>query len=96
MPLERRDVVTALQKKGFRPETGDHNFFFFYTAEGKKTSVYTKTSFGTKYKTIGDNLVGAMARQCDLTKRQFEDYVACRITQAGLEKILIEAGRIKP
>jgi hypothetical protein len=96
MPLERRDVVAAMQKKGFQPETGDHNFFTFYTAGGKKTSVWTKTSFGTKYKTISDNLIGPMARQCGMTKRQFEEYVACRITHAGLEKILIEAGRIKP
>jgi hypothetical protein len=95
MPFERRDLVIALQKKGFRPENGDHTFFTFYTEAGQKTSVWTKTSLGTKYKTISDNLIGPMARQCGMNKRQFEEYVACRISHSGLEKILIETGRIK-
>jgi hypothetical protein len=28
MPLERRDVETSLQKKGFVVSSGDHSFFF--------------------------------------------------------------------
>lgn len=94
MPLARRDVIAALQKKGFRPENGDHTFFTFYEKNGQKTSVWTKTSHGTKYQTLGDNLVAAMAKQCGITKRQFEDYVKCRISHDDLERILKETGRL--
>jgi hypothetical protein len=44
MPLERRDVETALQNKGFVLNSGDHSFFTYYTQTGQKTSVWTKTS----------------------------------------------------
>ncbi len=69
MPLERSDVEAALEQKGFLRAKGDHRFFTYYTIAGAKTSVWTKTSHGTKYKTLGDNLVGEMAKQWALRRR---------------------------
>ncbi len=94
MPLERRDVETALEKKGFRSASGDHNFFIYYTQSGQKTSVWTKTSRGSGYKTLTDNLVSAMAKQCGLTSPQFKNLVACPLSQSAMERILIDTGRI--
>jgi len=96
MPLDRRDVEKALQQKGFDPSSGDHSFFAFYTMSGKKTSVWTKTSRGSGHKTLGDNLVSAMAKQCGLTKGQFLQLIDCPLSREELERILIESGRIKP
>lgn len=77
------------------PSSGDHSFFTFHTANGKKTSVWTKTSRGSGYKTLGDNLVGAMARQCGLTKAQFLLLIECPLSRENMEQILVTSGRIK-
>jgi hypothetical protein len=52
MPLERRIVEAAFLKKGFVRSSGDHNFFTYHTINGKKTSVWTKTSRGSGHKTL--------------------------------------------
>jgi predicted RNA binding protein YcfA (HicA-like mRNA interferase family) len=96
MPLDKRDVETALLKKGFVREEGDHSFFRYWTISGNKTSIYTKTSHGSGYKTLGDNLVSKMAKQCDLENNQFKQLVACPLTRSELEKILVNKGRIEP
>ena len=94
MPLERRDVEIALEKKGFRPKEGDHSFFTYHTLAGQKTSVWTKTSHGSGYKTLGNTLVSAMAKQCGLTNGQFKQFIECSLTQEIMERILVETGRI--
>jgi predicted RNA binding protein YcfA (HicA-like mRNA interferase family) len=94
MPLERSDIEEALEKKGFSRSQGDHRFFTYWTIEGVKTSVWTKTSHGTQYKTIGDNLVRDMAKQCGLTSPQFKELINCPLNRSDYESILIGNGRI--
>lgn len=72
MPLKRRDVEASLVKKGFLPSERDHSFFTYQTLAGLKTSTWTKTSHGSGYRTFGDGLVNAMAKQCGLTTAQFK------------------------
>jgi hypothetical protein len=95
MPLERRDVETALQNKGFVLNSGDHSFSTYYTQTGQKTSVWTKTSHGSSHKTLGDYLLSKMAKQCCLTKGQFTQLVECPLTRDLFEDILLKSGRIK-
>lgn len=95
MPLERRLVEAALEKKGFAPESGDHSYFTYHTQSGKKTSVWTKTSHGSGCKTLTDSLVSAMAKQFGLTNGQFKQLVDCPLSQDAMEQILVETGRIK-
>lgn len=94
MPLDRRDIEAALERKGFKATEGDHHFFTYHTESGQKTSVWTKTSHGSSYKTLSDKLVTAMAKQCGLNTGQFKQLVACPLSQTELEKILIASGRI--
>jgi predicted RNA binding protein YcfA (HicA-like mRNA interferase family) len=94
MPLERSDIEAALEKKGFARSKGDHRFFTYYTIAGIKTSVWTKTSHGTKYKTIDDGLVGKMAKQCGLTSPQFKQLIDCPLGRKEYESIVIDSGRI--
>jgi predicted RNA binding protein YcfA (HicA-like mRNA interferase family) len=94
MPLERRDVEASLAKKGFVASEGDHRFFTYYTLAGLKTSTWTKTSHGSGYKTLGDGLINAMAKQRGLTTGQFKDLVGCPLSQNEVEAILIKNGRI--
>ena len=95
MPFEREDVEAALKRKGFMLGGSDHRHFTYHTRSGKRTSVWTKTSHGSGYKTLGDDLVQKMARQCGLTKPQFTKLVECPLTQEEFEQILIGSGRVK-
>jgi len=43
-------------------------------------------SHGSSYKTIGDPLLGTMAKQVGLTKKSFLELVDCTLDQTGYEK----------
>jgi len=44
MPRAKRVVEAALQNKGFRMEHSHHRLFIYYTQQGEKTAVRTRTS----------------------------------------------------
>lgn len=94
MVLERKQVTKALKKKGFEADTGtgdnkrDHDFFHLLDRAGRKSAIFTKTSRGNKYKTLGDPLVAAMARQLRLTKDQFVDLVKCPLSKEAYAEIV--------
>jgi len=77
--LKRDDVEASLRQKGFEEAPGDHRFFKLMV-DGKYTGLFTKTSRGKKYKTLGDELVGRMARQVKLTKAEFCKLVDCSLS----------------
>lgn len=86
MTRARDDIDAALQRKGFRKDEGDHHYYIYWNLSGKKTIKKTKMSHGSSYKTIGDPLLGAMARQVGLTKKSFLELVDCTLDQAEYEK----------
>lgn len=93
--MERVDIEAGLCRKGFKiDEKRDHNFFFYWTEEGQKTPVRTKTSKGSKYKRLDKTLVASMARQCKLTRKQFADLIECPLSRQEYERILKEDGGI--
>lgn len=94
MSLKRDDVEEALERKGFKKNQGDHRFFIFYSKDGKKTPVGTKTSHGSGYKVLGDPLVAKMARQCKLTKGEFTRLVECTLSHEQYEEKLNQGGQI--
>src|SRR6266550_4407388 len=93
MPRPARDVMAGLEKKGFTKKENDHTFFHLWV-EGKKTRVYTKVSHGENE--IPDNLLGAMARQLVLNKKQFLELVDCPFTLDAYLTTLRSAGVIPP
>ncbi len=94
MSMKREDVEGALLRKGFKKSNTDHSYFHFYDRSGKKTIVNTKTSFGSKYKTLGPPLISKMAKQCKLTKPLFHELVECTLSHESYEEILESAGYI--
>lgn len=88
MTRERAQIDAALQRKGFVHEDGDHHYYVYHNLAGKKTIKKTKMSRGSKYKTIGDPLLGQMARQVGLTKPKFLELVDCTLDQKSYEKII--------
>jgi len=71
------EIESALSKKGFLQHNTHHKMFTYYF-DGKKTSVRTRMSHGID--SYGDNLLGPVAKQLKLSKRQLEDFIECPLT----------------
>jgi hypothetical protein len=67
----------------------------YRSTTGKKTTAKTKTSHTPKMKSIGDDLLGKMAKQCCLTKTQFLELVDCPLDRRGYEAILETQGLLQ-
>ena len=91
---KRAAVESALKAKGFRRRESHHSYFVYYTEEGIKTPVQTKTSHGKGSADIPDKLLGRMARQCRLRTAQFRDLVDCPLSRADYEELLTTNGEI--
>jgi hypothetical protein len=86
-----RDIDKALRKKGFRREMdGKHIHYFFDDTDGKKSGIFTLMSHGMGSTTVGDPLLGLMARQLHLTKAQFLALIDCTIDEEQYRAILDE------
>lgn len=91
---KRAVVESALDAKGFRRRERDHSYFVYYTEEGTKTPVRTKTSHGKGGADIPNNLIGLMAKQCKLRVTDFRALVDCSLSQAEYEALLSSNGEI--
>ena len=85
---KRAAVESALEAKGFRRRESHHSYFVYYTEEGVKTSIRTKTSHGKGSADIANNLLGRMAKQCKLRTAEFRALVDCPLSQADYEALL--------
>ncbi|MEW6693814.1 hypothetical protein Tther_01384 [Tepidimonas thermarum] len=90
MPRKRSEIEKSLLKKGFRNREGDHSYFHYYTRQGKKTMVFTKTSHGAQE--IDDHLVARMAKQCKLSNKDFLLFIDCALDRDAYEAKLIALG----
>ncbi|MBK7049731.1 MAG: hypothetical protein IPH54_02535 [Rhodoferax sp.] len=87
------EVEKSLVKKGFQRKEGDHSYFNYFTKAGKKTSVFTKTSHGAKE--LDDSLLGMMARQCKLSRQNFDLLIECPLDRDSYERKLVEGSFIE-
>ncbi|MBI1292235.1 hypothetical protein GC173_13495 [bacterium] len=94
MARAKRDVEASLLAKGFEQREGDHSYFVYHAADGKKSMARTKTSHGTSSRELGDELLGMMSKQCGLTKKQFLDLVDCPLGREEYEGILRGVGKL--
>ena len=93
MPRKQSEIEKSLKAKGFEPKVGDHNFFHYYSKAGKKTIVYTKTSHGARE--IDDSLLARMAKQCQLSRADFDLLVDCPLDRDSYELKLIARGAVE-
>ncbi|MCC7147225.1 MAG: hypothetical protein IT443_12335 [Phycisphaeraceae bacterium] len=91
MPRDARTMMSAFENKGFTRRDGKDVYFHLYVG-GKKTRIYTKISHGEKE--VHDGLLGTMARQLGLTKKQMGELVDCPLSQEAYVKILQDGGHI--
>lgn len=95
MPRDKSDVEGGLTRKGFQPTKpgADHNYFIYQSLAGKKARASTKTSHGKSFD-IDDSLLGEMARQCGLTKKEFLNLLDCPLSREEYEKLLQQRGKL--
>ena len=86
MPRAKKDVESGLLAKGFQQSDSHHHYFVYHDLAGKKTPVKTKTSHGGK--DLDDSLLGLMARQVRLSKKQFVDLIDCPLTRQAYNRIV--------
>lgn len=87
MPRDAKDVAANLKRKGFTPDDGDHTFYRLFVG-GKNTGIRTKISHGEKE--IHDGLLGQMAKQTKLVKKEFLELVDCPMTLERYVELLRE------
>lgn len=86
-----KNIDRALRTKGFRREMdGRHVHYFFSGPNGKKSGIFTLMSHGMGSTSIGNPLLGLMARQLRLTNAQFLDFIDCTLDEDGYRAILGE------
>lgn len=90
MPRDKRLVVAALMRKGFRLRQGDHEFYTYHTPAGRRTAIFTKCSHS--HKVIPKVLMAQMARQCRVTVGEFHELVDCTLSGEGYDALLRERG----
>jgi len=93
MPRKKRDVRSALEKKGFSAREGHHHYFCYHDLKGARTKVFTKISHSSK-NDLDDNLLGRMARQCKLPRADFDRLIECPMDHDEYDTILRQAGNI--
>ncbi len=94
MNLERSKVQDNLPRKGFDEQDDRKHIFYHFRHDGKKTHIRTHVSHGSKYKTLGDDLVSTMAKQCKLTTKNFKGLVECTVSHEDYVQLLKEAGEV--
>ncbi len=91
---KRAKVEKALVAKGFSCRKSHHSYFVYYTEEGIKTPVRTKTSHGKGGADITPYLISRMAKQCKLRSADFRALVDCSLSRTDYENLLISKGEI--
>jgi len=94
MQIPKKEIERSLLKKGFVKEHGDHNYFY-HEYEGKRTGAYAKTSYGSKYKDYGINLIKFLKKQLKLDQNdQAIKLLKCPMNKQDYETILQKKGII--
>jgi len=86
-----RAIESALSKKGFRKKESHHKKYTLYV-NGKRTSIYTFVSHGTK--DYGDNLLNKMKNQLYISRKELNDLIDCPLKHEDLIRILAGKNKI--
>ena len=87
--MMKKDLASALLKKGFEEEERKHHTYYHYvTLNGARIGVRTYLSRGSKPKQLPRNLESEIAKQCYLSKAELRQLVECTIDQGAYENIL--------
>jgi hypothetical protein len=83
MTRKQSEVEAGLVRKGFRETATHHRYFIYYTEAGLKSRIHTKTSHGGR--DLDDWLLGQMAKQCGVSRKDFLELVDCPLDRKTYE-----------
>jgi len=90
-----RSIDSALRKKGFlRESDGAHVHYYLLRSVGEKSMIKTKISHGMMGSMISAKLIGEMAHQLHLTKKQFLNLIDCALDERNYREHLRSQGFI--
>lgn len=90
--FKTREIRKGLKNKGFIEENRKHKFYILIF-NNKKTNIRTWMSHGEEE--INDILIGCMARQTRLSKKDFLDLIKCPLSYDDYIKMLLKQNIIK-
>lgn len=93
-PRKVKEIQRVLEKKGFvlEPKKDDHNFYYL-SLNGKKHSIYTYISHGSKE--YDKNLMAQIKKQLKFTDiSKAEDFFDCTLDGEQYVEMLIDSGEI--
>ena len=86
---KKKDIKSALLKKGFIIEDNSRHITFGYCSlSGKRLPIRTMISHSPKYNDLDSNLISAMAKQCKLLKSEFLELIDCPLSREEYEEKL--------
>ena len=91
IPLKARELRTALLRKGFVEEQGDHRWLRLYVGS-RRTDVRTPISHGIPE--YGVNLLKKVAQQLHLDQREFMDLVRCPLSRSAYADLMRKQGHV--
>ena len=77
--LKKRSIINSMTKKGFKENTSGDHIYLAFVVDGKKTGIKTKVSHS--HSEIGDSLIGLMAKEIKISKRDFMDFINCTLSE---------------
>lgn len=91
MPRKHREVVGGLRAKGFAEERQrKHVHFVYEDLHGRTTTARTMVSHDASGVDIDDRLLGQMAKQVGLKKKDFEDLIDCPMSREQFDARIAE------
>lgn len=78
MARSNKVIAKSLSKKGFQAQDGAKHCLYFLVVDGKKTAIKTLLSRGGK--DYSDSLLGQMAKQLRVTKKELIGLIDCHIS----------------
>jgi len=91
IPISR--LIQALLNKGFeRVET--HHIMLWFVVKGTRTPIHTWVSHGQRK--ADDWLIGRIAKEIHLSKRELLRLVECEISREEYIRLLEQRGRLRP
>ena len=87
MPVKARDVIRALEKKGFGKNNSKDIRYVYYKMDGKKSKISTMISHGEIE--IGDTLLGRMSSQMNISRSRLNEFIECSLTQEQYQDLAI-------
>lgn len=86
MPRPKKNVLSALERKGFKKENSHHIIMCYCDVRGAKTPIRTKASHSGK--DLSDWHLSQMAKQCKLSNKEFLRFVDCEMSQEEYDRLV--------